>query len=68
MKRITGKPVIIGDRTLIPTIELSTYVRNISIEKNSEELTITGVTVTPVSVKLIEGEEEWTLHIPNKPP
>ncbi|GAI55327.1 unnamed protein product, partial [marine sediment metagenome] len=27
------------------------------------ELVITGVMVTPVSVKVIEGEEEWIIQI-----
>ncbi|MHA1594143.1 MAG: hypothetical protein ACTSXX_05300 [Candidatus Baldrarchaeia archaeon] len=62
-KKIVGKPISVGERTLIPIIELSTFARNISLGKKTEELVITGVTVTPISVKVIEGEEEWILHI-----
>jgi len=62
-KKIVGKPISVGERTLIPIIELSTFARTISLGKKTEELVITGVTVTPISVKVIEGEEEWILHI-----
>lgn len=63
LKKITGKPLIVGERTLIPKIELSTFSRNISVGKKTEELTISVVTITPISVKVIEGEEEWILQI-----
>jgi len=62
-KKIVGKPIRVGERTLIPTIELSTYSRSIKIGKKIGELVLTGVMVTPVSVKVIEGEKEWILHI-----
>lgn len=68
LKKLTGKPIIVGERTLIPIIELSTFARNISVGKKTEELVITGVTVTPISVKVIEGEEEWILHIQEHAP
>jgi len=63
LKKIAGKPIIIGERTLIPIIEFSAFARNISVGKKTEELVITGVTVRPISVKVIEGEEEWVLQI-----
>ncbi len=62
-KKIVGKPISIGDRTLIPTIELSTFSRSMKVGQKIGELVITGVIVTPVSVKVIEGEKEWILHV-----
>ena len=62
-KKIVGKPISVGERTLIPTIELSTFSRSIKVGKKVGELVITGVIVTPVSVKVIEGEKEWILHV-----
>jgi hypothetical protein len=62
-KKIAGKPIIVGERTLIPIIELSTFSRNISVGKKTEEFAISVVSVTPISVKVIEGEEEWILKI-----
>lgn len=62
-KKIVGKPISVGERTLIPTIELSTFSRYIKVGQKIGELVITGVMVTPVSVKVIEGEKEWILHI-----
>ena len=63
LKKIAGKPISVGERTLIPIIELSTFSRKFNVGKNLEELVITGVTVTPISVKVIEGKEEWILYI-----
>ena len=63
VEMIAGKPIIVGGRTLIPVIEYSTFSRSISVGRKGEELVISGVTVTPISVKVIEGEEEWVLHI-----
>lgn len=62
-KKIVGKPICVGERTLIPTIELSTFSRSIKVGQKKGELVITGVMVTPVSVKVIEGEEEWIIQI-----
>jgi len=36
LKKLTGKPIIVGERTLIPIIELSTFARNISLEKKQK--------------------------------
>lgn len=63
LKKIAGEPIIVGERTLIPLIEYSTFSRSINVGKKGEELVVFGVTVTPVSVKVIEGDEEWTLQI-----
>ena len=62
-KKIVGKPIYVGERILIPTIELSTFSRSIKLGQKTGELVITGVTVTPVSVKVIEGEKEWILIV-----
>lgn len=62
-KKIVGKPISVGERTLIPIIELSTFSRIIKIGHEVGELEITGVIVTPVSVKVIEGEKEWILPL-----
>ena len=62
-KKIVGKPISVGDRTLIPTIELSTFSRSFKAGQKIGELVITGVMVTPVSVKVVEGEKEWILYI-----
>ena len=62
-KKIVGKPISVGERTLIPTIELSTFSRSMKVGHKIGELVITGVTVTPVSVKVIEGEKEWIIHV-----
>lgn len=62
-KKIVGKPISVGERTLIPTIELSTFSRYVKVGQNIGELVLTGVTVAPVSIKVIEGEKEWILHI-----
>jgi uncharacterized spore protein YtfJ len=62
-KEIVGKPIHIGERTLIPVIELSSYSRRIGEEHNSGGLVMTGVTVTPIYVKVIEGEQEWILRL-----
>ena len=62
-KKIVGKPISVGERTLIPTIELSTFSRSIKLGQKIGELVITGVIVTPVSVKVIEDEKEWILYI-----
>ena len=62
-KKIVGKPIYLGERTLIPTIELSTYSRQIKMRNNRGDLIITGVMVTPISFKVIEGEKEWILKI-----
>ena len=67
-KKIAGKPIIVGERTLIPIIELSIFSRNISVGKKTEELAISVVTVTPISVKVIEGEEEWILQMRARAP
>ena len=62
-KKIVGKPINVGERTLIPTIELSTFSRSMKVGHKIGELVITGVMVTPVSVKVIEGEKEWILYV-----
>jgi len=62
-KKIVGKPISVGERVLIPTIELSTFSRYIKVGQKIGELVITGVMVTPVSVKVIEGEKEWILYV-----
>ena len=62
-KKIVGKPINVGERTLIPTIEISTFSRSIKAGQKIGELVITGVMVTPVSVKVIEDEKEWILYI-----
>jgi uncharacterized spore protein YtfJ len=62
-KKIVGKPIRVGERTLIPTIEVSTFSRHIRVGKGIGEMVITGVMVTPVSLRVIEGEKEWTLEI-----
>jgi hypothetical protein len=67
-RRIAGKPIIVGERTLIPIIELSAFSRNISVGKKTECLEISVVTVTPFSVKVIEGKEEWILKIQEQEP
>jgi hypothetical protein len=67
-KKIAGKPIIVGERTLIPIIELSTFSRNIRVGKKTEELVISVVTLTPISVKVIEGDEEWILQIKEHAP
>lgn len=68
VKKISGEPIGVGDRTLIPLIEYSAYARNIKLEDKSEKLVVTGVTVTPISVKVIEGKKEWILQIQEKTP
>ena len=62
-KIIDGKPIRVGERTLIPTIEILTFSRGINVGHKSGGLVITGVTVTPVSVRIIEGEKEWVVDI-----
>ncbi len=62
-KIIDGKPIKVGERTLIPTIEISTFSRNINAEHKSGGVVITGVTITPVSIRVIEDKKEWVLDI-----
>ena len=44
MKNISGKTIKVGERTLIPIIEISTYSRIIKVGEKSEEIILTGVT------------------------
>ena len=61
-KRVDGKPIIIGRRTLIPVIEYSIYSTRFKPDKHSKFL-IMGVTVTPISIKVVEDRNEWVLTI-----
>ena len=67
-KKIVGKPISVDERTLIPIIELSTFMRKFNMGKKSEEIVITGVTVTPISIKIIQGEKEWILNFRENAP
>jgi hypothetical protein len=61
-KQVTGKIITIGDRTLIPTIEYSTYHRKFKV-RNHSGFVFTEITLQPSSIKVIEGEEEWVLPL-----
>ena len=61
-KKIEGKPIHVGERTLIPIIELTTFSKSFKLGQKTGEFIITGFTVEPVSVKVIEKEKEWILN------
>ncbi len=62
-KRMVGAPITVWGRTLIPVVELSVYSRRIQLGDEAGGLVFTGVTVSPVSVKVMEGDEEWVMSI-----
>ena len=62
-KRVDGKPIIIGRRTLIPVIEYSIYSKRFKPDKHSNEFLMMGVVVTPISIKVVEDGNEWVLTI-----
>jgi uncharacterized spore protein YtfJ len=62
-KKIEGKPIHVGERTLIPIIEFTTYSKSFELGHKNGGLVITGVTIEPVSVKVIEKEKEWIINI-----
>ena len=62
-KKIDGKPIYVGERTLIPIIEFTTFSKSFKLGHKTGNLVITGFTVEPVSVKVIENEKEWILNI-----
>ena len=62
-KKIDGKPIHVGNRTLIPIIEFTTFSKSFKLGHKNGELAITGLTIEPVSVKVIEKEKEWILNI-----
>ena len=53
-KKIDGKPIHVGERTLIPVIELTTYSKSYKLGCKTGKFVITGFTVEPVSVKVSE--------------
>jgi hypothetical protein len=62
-KKIVGKPIIVGERTLIPVIEISAFLKEICIGKNVGEMIIADIIVTPTEFKVIQSDEEWTIKI-----
>lgn len=57
-KEINSEPIIIGDRIINITLELTTFVKNRNLTK-SENIVLTGLTLEPLYMKVIEGEDEW---------
>jgi hypothetical protein len=62
-RKVAGKPIIVGERTLIPLVGYSAFFRKIDTGKNSVEMVVMSFTVTPISVKVIQGDEEWVINI-----
>jgi hypothetical protein len=62
-KEVNGEPIVVGETVLIPTIEYSCYSRNINFSMISRSIEITEVTVTPVSLKIIQKDKEWVVPI-----
>ena len=62
MKQVAGKPIVIGEKTLIPLVEYSAYLRKIKL-KNDAELVTIWYSVKPVSLEVLEGDEKRVLQI-----
>ena len=61
-RRIVGAPILVGNRTLTPTIEIITYCKKFSLANNSGPV-LAGFIVKPISIHITEGVKEWTIEI-----
>lgn len=62
-REVIGESIQVGERILTPTLEFKTYSKQLTIKNNSEDPILIGFIVTPISFKITEGKQEWTLQI-----
>ena len=62
-KEVTGKPIVVGELVLTPTIMYACYSKNVINCSASKELVFIEANVTPTSLKIIQNDKEWVIPI-----
>jgi hypothetical protein len=62
-REVIGESIQVGERILTPTLEIKTYSKQFTINNHSEDPIFIGLMVSPTSLKITEGKQEWTIQI-----
>lgn len=65
-KKVTGKPLRVNNRTLIPIVEMTYLTRNQEKDLTLENLKFLGLLISPLAFVLVEDDREWVLPIQNE--
>ena len=65
-KNVVGKPIRVGERTLIPIITLSALSRRLGTSRSSKKSQFIGFLITPQAFVIVDNQGEQVLPIQEK--
>jgi uncharacterized spore protein YtfJ len=65
-ENLVGKPIQVGERTLIPIITLSCFYNKLGTRRSGKSPQAGGFLITPLAFVVIDPQCEWVLPIQEK--